>query len=74
LIARRVANIAYGFYAASDVAARIAAGTTPTWIGFDEANAALPEARFAAWHFPRARPVAARPAQVSRHAAHRCCR
>ena len=55
LIARRVATLGYGFYASRDVAARIAAGAPPNFVGFDEGNAHVPEAAFLTRHFPRTR-------------------
>jgi DNA-binding transcriptional LysR family regulator len=55
VIAKPVATIAYGFYATSDVRARLAAGEEPAFIGFDEADAHLPEAVWLSRRFPRAR-------------------
>lgn len=55
VIARRLATLAFGFYGTADWRGRIAAGAAPVFVGFDEANAHLPEAAFLARHFPRAR-------------------
>ncbi|MFG1292105.1 LysR family transcriptional regulator [Xanthobacter versatilis] len=55
VIARRLATLAFGYYGTADWRGRIAAGAAPVFVGFDEANAHLPEAAFLARHFPRAR-------------------
>ncbi|MCG5234574.1 LysR family transcriptional regulator [Xanthobacter oligotrophicus] len=55
VIARRLATLAFGYYGTPDWRSRMAAGEAPVFVGFDEANAHLPEAAFLARHFPRAR-------------------
>lgn len=55
MVARRLAGIGFGYYAAPARAERVAAGAAPVFVGFDAANAHLPEAAFLARHFPRAR-------------------
>lgn len=47
LLARRVATLDYGFYASPQVAARIACGGAPVFIGFDDASDPVPEAAWA---------------------------
>ncbi|MFS8050166.1 LysR family transcriptional regulator [Rhizobium sp. BR 314] len=44
LLTRRVATLEYGFYASHAYAARVAAGETPIFIGFDVDSEAVPEA------------------------------
>ncbi|CAN7529595.1 LysR family transcriptional regulator [Rhizobium sp. LjRoot30] len=44
LLTRRVATLAYGFYASASYAARVTAGETPVFIGFDAESDAVPEA------------------------------
>ena len=55
MVARRVATIGYGFYAAAGWRDRLAAGEPPVFIGFDEAGAQVPEAQWLTRHFPAAR-------------------
>jgi DNA-binding transcriptional LysR family regulator len=55
VIAKPVTTIAYGFYATAEAYARLAAGQEQAFIGFDEADAHLPEAVWLSRHFPRAR-------------------
>jgi DNA-binding transcriptional LysR family regulator len=55
VIAKPVATIAYGFDATAQMCARLAAGEEPAYIGFDEADAHVPEAVWLSQHFPRAR-------------------
>ncbi len=55
VIARKLATIRYGFFAAANVHAAIAAGDAPVFVGFDEGNAHVPEAQFLARHFGAAR-------------------
>lgn len=54
-IAKPLGHIAYGFYGDAACCERIASGAEPVFVGFDEANAYLPEAAWLARHFPRAR-------------------
>jgi DNA-binding transcriptional LysR family regulator len=56
---RRVANIAYRFYATPGWQARIAKGAAPQFIGFDEAGAEFPEALWLTRQFGNA-PLALR--------------
>lgn len=55
VVARRLVTIGFGYYAAPAHAATLADGAAPVFVGFDAANAHLPEAAFLARHFPRAR-------------------
>lgn len=55
LVARRLVSVAYGFYGTRPICRRMAAGGEPVFIGFDEANAHMPEAAWLAQHHPRAR-------------------
>lgn len=55
VIARRLATIAYGFYATPALCQRLAAGEAPVFIGFDEADSHVPEAAWLARQFPRSR-------------------
>jgi DNA-binding transcriptional LysR family regulator len=51
LIARRLATLGFGFYANAAWRARLAADEDPVFVGFDEANAQLPEAVWLARRF-----------------------
>jgi molybdate transport repressor ModE-like protein len=51
LIARRVATLRFGFYAAPTWKERLAKGAEPILIGFDDTNAHRPEAVWLARHF-----------------------
>jgi molybdate transport repressor ModE-like protein len=55
VIAQRLATLGFGFYASTEWRRRIARGAEPDFVGFDEANAHLPEAAWLVRHFPRAR-------------------
>lgn len=55
IIAKRLVSVAYGFYGTAAVCRQVTAGTPPAFIGFDEANAHIPEAAWLAEHYPRAR-------------------
>jgi DNA-binding transcriptional LysR family regulator len=55
VIAKRVTALAYGFYATPELCARVDAGEAPIFVGFDEADAHIPEAVWLARHFPRVR-------------------
>jgi molybdate transport repressor ModE-like protein len=55
VIAKFLATIGFGFYATAQWLERLQAGTAPTFVGFDEANASLPEAVWLARHYSRAR-------------------
>jgi molybdate transport repressor ModE-like protein len=55
VIARRLVSVGFGFYATADCRRRIDAGGAPVFVGFDEANAHLPEAMWLSRTFPRAR-------------------
>src|SRR6202034_4892878 len=54
-IAKPFATTAYAFYATAEACARLTAGEEPAYIGFDEADAHLPEAVWLSRRFPRAR-------------------
>lgn len=55
LLARQLGTIGYGFYATPAMCQRLAGGTEPVFVGFDESNSDLPEAVWLARQFPRAR-------------------
>jgi molybdate transport repressor ModE-like protein len=55
MIARFLVTLGFGFYASAQWVEQIDAGMPPTFVCFDEANAALPEAVWLARHYPRAR-------------------
>ena len=55
VIARPLATIGYGFYGTPAACARIELGDAPVFIGFDEADAHVPEASWLARQYPRAR-------------------
>ncbi|HMN70774.1 MAG TPA: LysR family transcriptional regulator [Rhodoblastus sp.] len=51
IVARKLATIRYGFFATAASRAAMDAGGEPVFVGFDEANAHVPEALFLARHF-----------------------
>jgi DNA-binding transcriptional LysR family regulator len=55
VIAKFLVTLGFGFYASAQWLERIEAGVAPTFVGFDEANASLPEAAWLGRHYPRAR-------------------
>src|SRR6201991_1054070 len=55
LIARRLVRFGYGFYASAEWHRRISEGAAPIFVGFNEANADIPDAAWLAKAFPRAR-------------------
>jgi DNA-binding transcriptional LysR family regulator len=55
LIARRLITFGYGFYASAKWRRRVKDGVAPVFVGFDEANAFIPDAVWLTRHFPRAR-------------------
>jgi DNA-binding transcriptional LysR family regulator len=55
VIAKFLVTIGFGFYASAQWLERLRAGTAPTFVGFDEANASLPETLWLARHYSRAR-------------------
>jgi DNA-binding transcriptional LysR family regulator len=55
IIAKRLLSLGYGLYGSAVWNRRIDAGETPVFVGFDEANAHLPEAVWLDQHFPRKR-------------------
>jgi DNA-binding transcriptional LysR family regulator len=55
VLAKRLGSIGFGFYASAECRRRIEAGADPTFIGFDEANAHLPEALWLSKHFAHKR-------------------
>jgi molybdate transport repressor ModE-like protein len=55
VMARRVASVAYGFYATAPLCQDIAQGRAPAFIGFDEADLHVPEAAWLSRQFPRHR-------------------
>jgi molybdate transport repressor ModE-like protein len=55
VIARLLVRMGYGFYGTDETCRRVEAGGDPVFVGFDEADAFVPEAAWLARHFPRAR-------------------
>ena len=55
VIAKRLLPIGFGFYAKAEWRRRLQAGAEPVFVGFDEVNTHLPEARWLSKHFPRCR-------------------
>ncbi|WP_298106269.1 LysR family transcriptional regulator [Bradyrhizobium sp.] len=55
VLAKRLRSIEFGFYANAEYRRRLNAGADPTFVGFDEANAHLPEALWLAEHFAHRR-------------------
>jgi molybdate transport repressor ModE-like protein len=55
VIARPLTTVGYGFYGADEACRSVEAGSEPVFVGFDEADAYLPEAAWLTRHFPRAR-------------------
>lgn len=55
IVAKRLVSVAYGFYGTAAVCRQVEKGAAPAFIGFDEANAHIPEAAWMAEHHPRAR-------------------
>jgi DNA-binding transcriptional LysR family regulator len=55
VIAKFLVTLGFGSYASARWPEQIKAGMTPTFVGFDEANASLPEAVWLGQHCPRAR-------------------
>jgi molybdate transport repressor ModE-like protein len=55
VIATRLVKLGFGFYATAECRDRVAGGADPIFVGFDEANAHLPEAVWLSRSFPRAR-------------------
>lgn len=70
-IAKRLAVLGFGFYAAEMWAARLSEGEPPQFLGFDEANAHLPEAVWLKRSFPRHRPGLRLPSQSAQATAAR---
>jgi molybdate transport repressor ModE-like protein len=55
VVARPLTTVGYGFYGTDEVCRSVEVGADPVFIGFDEADAYLPEATWIARHFPRVR-------------------
>lgn len=55
IIAKQLVTAGFGFYGAAAQCQKVMEGKEAILIGFDEANAALPEAVWLAQHFPKAR-------------------
>jgi len=55
VIARPLVRMGYGFYGTEERCHRTEAGADPVFVGFDEADAFVPEAAWLARRFPRAR-------------------
>ncbi|OWJ60644.1 LysR family transcriptional regulator [Paraburkholderia caledonica] len=71
VIAKRAATVGFGFYALDEWRRRLDAGENPTFVGFDEANAHLPEATWLSETYPRARMAFRSNSQVMQAAAAR---
>lgn len=71
VMAKRLVTVGFGLYASAAWQGRIGAGEKPVFIGFDEANAHLPEALWLARHFPRARTAFRTSSQFAQAAAAR---
>jgi molybdate transport repressor ModE-like protein len=69
VIARQMATLGFGFYATPEWRRRIDDGAVPVFVGFDEANAHLPEAAWLAQQFPRARMAFRANSQIAQSAA-----
>ncbi len=69
IIARKVATLGFGFRATDDWIRRVADGAPPAFVGFDEANAHLPEALWLKRNFPRQRLALRLPSQSAQAAA-----
>ncbi|MFB0493754.1 DNA-binding transcriptional LysR family regulator [Methylobacterium sp. OAE515] len=55
VVARPLTTVGYGFYGTEEACRLVETGRNPVFIGFDEADAYLPEAAWMTHHFPRAR-------------------
>jgi len=55
LIAKPLVELGFGFYGTEESCQKIAEGSDPVFVGFDEANAHLPEAMWLTRHFPSSR-------------------
>jgi len=55
VVARPLTTVGYGFYGTEEAWHSVEAGADPVFVGFDEADAYLPEAAWMTRHFPRAR-------------------
>jgi molybdate transport repressor ModE-like protein len=69
VIAKRLAPLGFGFYASATYLDQVDRGMEAALIGFDEANAYLPEASWLARHFPRMRVAFRATGQVAQAAA-----
>jgi DNA-binding transcriptional LysR family regulator len=69
IIAKRLVKVGFGFYGTTSCRDRVLAGADPVLIGFDEANAYLPEALWLSRSFPRARLAFRTNGQVAQAAA-----
>ncbi|APR37460.1 LysR family transcriptional regulator [Paraburkholderia sp. SOS3] len=54
-VSTRIATLDYGFYANAEWKQRVENGVAPVFIGFDEANADIPDAWWLSTTYPRAR-------------------
>jgi DNA-binding transcriptional LysR family regulator len=73
LVARPLVTVGYGFYGTAETCRSAEAGGDPAFIGFDEANAHLPEATWVARHFPRSRLIFRAKDQFAQAVAARSC-
>ncbi|MCC8394291.1 LysR family transcriptional regulator [Paraburkholderia sp. MMS20-SJTR3] len=55
LIAKRLGSMAYGFYGVPAICQRVEDGEAPVFVGFDETNADIPDARWLTREYPHAR-------------------
>lgn len=55
LIAKPLVKMGYAFYGTPAICKRVEGGAEPMFVGFDEVNAAMPEATWLARHYPTVR-------------------
>ncbi len=55
VIAKQLTTVSFGFYASAKWCQRIAEGTAPEFVGYDEVSSYIPEAVWLSRNFPRAR-------------------
>lgn len=71
VIARRLATLRFGLYGSESACVSAESGNEPVFVGFDEANASLPEAVWLRRQFPKARMSLRTSSQLSQAAAAR---
>lgn len=65
ILAKPMVEVGFGFYGAAIWADRLARGDAPVFVGFDELNTHVPEARWLSRHYPTARMAVRTPSQVT---------